>query len=337
MEQDEGPFSFLSYVFVGSGVKQQKGWEKMLAHEMEHVRQGHSYDILMLEIITVFQWCNPFFWLLKRVLKENHEYLADQAVLRHEADPSFYKQVLLTRFIGPQMRMTHNFNYSLIKKRMKMMSKIRSSKIANIKILSGILVAVGLIVVFACEQKELQVADNEKPSAHVSVSLADGGVLQLSGDIHAIQKLQSMLSKNPDIELTTEGSGLKITTKSRDLGEVVAVAYGDQTAKQDSIFLIVDDMPEYPGGESALRNFIANEIRYPDVASKNGIQGKVYVNLVVEKDGHVGRIKIARGVDPSLDREALRVVGSLPKWIPGKQKGIPVAVSYTVPINFVLQ
>jgi protein TonB len=70
---------------------------------------------------------------------------------------------------------------------------------------------------------------------------------------------------------------------------------------------------------------------------ENGIQGKVYVNFVVEKDGSVGRMKIARGVDPSLDREALRVVGSLPGWIPGRQKGIPVAVSYTVPINFVLQ
>lgn len=336
LEEDTGPFSFLSYIFVGRQVKQQKGWEKMLAHEMEHVRQGHSFDILILEILTAFQWCNPFFWLLKRVLRENHEYLADQEVLRHEADPSFYRQVLLTRFIGPQMRMAHHLNYSLIKKRLKMMSKIKSSRLSNIKILSGILIAIALIVVFACEQKEMM-ADNEQQQENVTVSLAEGGVLQLSGDSNAIQKLQSMLSKNPDIELTAEGSGLKITTKSKDVAEVVAVGYAEQTAKQDQVFFIVEDMPEFPGGELALRKFIAGAIKYPQAAVANGIQGKVYVNFVVEKDGSIGRMKIARGVDPSLDQEALRVVGSLPKWEPGRQKGVPVAVSYTVPIAFVLQ
>lgn len=337
LEQDAGPFSFLSYIFVGGQVKQQKGWEKMLAHEMEHVRQGHSFDILMLEIITAFQWCNPFFWLLKRVLRENHEYLADQAVLRHEADPSFYKQVLLTRFIGPQMRIAHNFNYSLIKKRIKMMSKIKSSKISNIKIFSGILVAIALIVVFACEQKDQQVAENEQQSGNVSVSLADGGVLQLNGDREAIQKLQAMLAKNPDIELTTDESGLKITPKTKDVGEITVVSYGEQTAKKDSVFVIVDVMPEFPGGDSELRKFIAKSVRYPEVAQQNGIQGKVYVTFVVEKDGSVARMKVVRGVDPSLDKEALRVVSSLPKWTPGKLKGRAVAVTYTVPISFVLQ
>lgn len=336
LEEDTGPFSFLSYIFVGRQVKLQKGWEKMLAHEMEHVRQGHSFDILILEILTAFQWCNPFFWLLKRVLRENHEYLADQAVLRHDADPSFYRQVLLTRFIGPQMRMAHHLNYSLIKKRLKMMSKIKSSRLSNIKVLSGILIAIALIVVFACEQKEMM-AENERQPGNITVSLADGGVLQLSGDSNAIQKLQSMLSKNPDIELTAEGSGLKITTKSTDVSEVVAVANGDQTAKQDPVFFVVEEMPVFPGGELALRKFIAGTIKYPRAAMEKGIQGKVYVNFIVEKDGSMGRMKIARGVDPSLDREALRVVGSLPKWEPGKQKGEPVAVSYTVPINFVLE
>jgi protein TonB len=86
-----------------------------------------------------------------------------------------------------------------------------------------------------------------------------------------------------------------------------------------------------------LRKFIAQSIKYPVQAQEKGIQGKVFVNFVVEKDGSVGAMKIARGVDPSIDREALRVVGSLPKWKPGMQKGEAVRVSYTIPINFVLQ
>jgi TonB family protein len=105
----------------------------------------------------------------------------------------------------------------------------------------------------------------------------------------------------------------------------------------EQVFFIVEEMPEFPGGELALRKYIANTIKYPEVAQTNGIQGKVYVTFVVSKDGAVANAKIARGVDPSLDREALRVVNSLPKWKAGKQRGETVNVSYTVPINFVLQ
>lgn len=108
-------------------------------------------------------------------------------------------------------------------------------------------------------------------------------------------------------------------------------------AEDTQVFFIVEDMPEFPGGEAALRQFIANSIKYPVIAQENGIQGRVYVTFVVDADGSVSDPKIARGVDPSLDKEALRVVSMLPKWKPGKQRGKPVRVSYTVPINFQLQ
>ena len=111
----------------------------------------------------------------------------------------------------------------------------------------------------------------------------------------------------------------------------------EEEADEGQVFFIVEDMPEFPGGELALRKFIANAIKYPVIAQENGIQGKVYVNFVVDKDGSVTSARIARGVDASLDKEALRVVNNLPKWKPGKQRGKPVRVSYTVPISFVLQ
>ena len=111
----------------------------------------------------------------------------------------------------------------------------------------------------------------------------------------------------------------------------------EEEAEESEVFFIVEDMPEFPGGELALRKFIANAIKYPVIAQENGIQGKVYVNFVVDKDGSVSNARIARGVDASLDKEALRVVNTLPKWKPGMQRGKPVRVSYTVPISFVLQ
>jgi protein TonB len=119
---------------------------------------------------------------------------------------------------------------------------------------------------------------------------------------------------------------------------VMQVTEEKEEEKEDTpVFFIVEEMPDFPGGQLALRKFIAQAIKYPVIAQENGIQGKVFVNFVVAKDGTVTGAKIARGVDPSLDKEALRVVNSLPKWKPGKQGGKPVRVSYTVPINFQLQ
>ena len=117
----------------------------------------------------------------------------------------------------------------------------------------------------------------------------------------------------------------------------VISAKEEEEEEEAQVFFIVEDMPEFPGGEMALRTYIANQIKYPVIAQENGIQGKVYVTFVVGKDGSVSNASIARGVDPSIDKEALRVINTLPKWKPGKQRGKAVNVSYTVPINFQLQ
>ncbi len=123
-----------------------------------------------------------------------------------------------------------------------------------------------------------------------------------------------------------------------DVAPVISTqAVEEEEEEEAQVFFIVEDMPEFPGGELALRQFIANAIKYPVIAQENGIQGRVYVTFVVNTDGSIADAKIARGVDPSIDKEALRVVNTLPKWKPGKQRGKPVRVSYTVPINFVLQ
>jgi len=139
-----------------------------------------------------------------------------------------------------------------------------------------------------------------------------------------------------DKELEIEGT----EADDRTAIEVVPVTLQveKESEKEESpIFYIVEEMPQFPGGEMALRKFIANAIKYPVIAQENGIQGKVYVSFVVGKDGSVSDARVIRGIDPSLDKEALRVVNSLPTWKPGKQRGEPVRVSFSVPISFVLQ
>lgn len=101
--------------------------------------------------------------------------------------------------------------------------------------------------------------------------------------------------------------------------------------------VVSEIMPEFPGGEVALRSFLARNTKYPEVALQAGVKGKVYVRFVIETNGEVSNVQIARGVDPALDAEAIRVVSALPKWRPGLQGGRPVRVSYTVPIHFQIQ
>lgn len=96
-------------------------------------------------------------------------------------------------------------------------------------------------------------------------------------------------------------------------------------------------MPSFPGGTSGVMKYLSENIKYPVVAQKNGVQGRVVVSFVVERDGSITDVKVARSVDPSLDREAMRVVRSMPHWIPGKQNGSTVRVKYSMPISFRLK
>ncbi len=110
----------------------------------------------------------------------------------------------------------------------------------------------------------------------------------------------------------------------------------EEEEEEAKVFVIVENMPEFPGGQKGLRKHIAKSVQYPEIAKENGIQGKVYVKFVVNQTGNIEQVKVLRGVDPALDKEAIRVIKSLPKWKPGSQRGKPVKVSFTVPIYFQL-
>jgi protein TonB len=106
---------------------------------------------------------------------------------------------------------------------------------------------------------------------------------------------------------------------------------------ESEVFTVVEEMPEFPGGMAKLAEYLANNIKYPQMARESGIQGRVFINFVVEPDGHVSNVNVKRSVGGGCDEEALRVVKAMPKWKPGKQRGKAVRVSYNLPVNFKLQ
>lgn len=119
--------------------------------------------------------------------------------------------------------------------------------------------------------------------------------------------------------------------------EVIAEPEPPKHEEEDKVFDIVEQQPMFPGGQTALMKYLSEHTKYPVVAQENGVQGRVTVQFVVEKDGSISDVHVLRGVDPSLDKEAVRVVKSMPRWTPGKQNGINVRVNYRVPVLFRLQ
>jgi protein TonB len=111
----------------------------------------------------------------------------------------------------------------------------------------------------------------------------------------------------------------------------------EEAAEEAQIFMVVESMPVYPGGEAALYAFLAENIKYPQMAKESGIQGRVFVTFVVERDGSVTDVRVLRGIGGGCDEEAIRVVQSMPRWTPGKQRGKSVRVQYNLPVKFTLQ
>ena len=153
----------------------------------------------------------------------------------------------------------------------------------------------------------------------------------------AVQEVEVLNVVEDDVETET----IEINTEDeKDVEVVIAppVEAPVEEEEEEVIFMVVETMPEFPGGQQALFKYLGENVKYPVIAQENGIQGRVICQFVVNKDGSIVDVVVVRSSgEPSLDKEALRVINSMPKWKPGKQRGKPVRVKYTVPVNFRLQ
>jgi len=291
-------FSFFNLVFANKESKNSVDFHTILKHERVHIVQKHSVDIILAELLSIVLWFNPFVWLYKKSIKENHEFLADEGVVNNDYSANHYQKLLFEQSTGLHLSLANNFNQSLTFKRLNMMKKIKSNKLAKYKVL--IMAPVLLLMIFfvACSKEE--------KSEH-----------ELSKTV----KKEEL--KNADLQKKSKG--------------LIIVGEVDENYSADKAFKIVEKMPLYPGGKLELRKFLATNIKYPKVARESGISGKVYVRFIVTKEGNVENVSVIRGVDPILDNEAARVVKLLSDWTPGEQDGKKVNVWYTVPINFSLK
>ena len=149
-----------------------------------------------------------------------------------------------------------------------------------------------------------------------------------------VAELLEIVDDKADIEETTT---INEDNQARVEVKYVPVQVVEEEPEEQTIFEVVENMPDFPGGQAALMQYLAKNIKYPTIAQENGTQGRVIVQFVVNRDGSIVDAKVVRSVDPYLDKEALRVINTMPKWKPGMQRGKPVRVKFTVPVMFRLQ
>jgi TonB family protein len=297
------PFSFFNLVFLNEEMVPAGSLKAILAHEQVHIRQYHTADMILIELAAIVQWFNPFIWLTGREMKTIHEYLADENVLQNGISRPIYQQMILDETMGIRVNnLTNNFNVSLLKKRIAMMTKSKSKTWAKSKVL--IALPVLLVLLFLLTAR----------------SYSNSEVLNAAGSpVFAPVHL-------------TSGPDPVIQDKPRNETQIKYVA--PVTGKE--VFTVAEKMPSYPGGQDAMSKFLVEHIKYPEVAMKNNVQGKVFVTFVVRTDGSLTDAKVLRGIGGGCDEEALRVVKLMPKWNPGEQTGKLVDVQFNLPIKFAL-
>ena len=351
-----GPFSFFRMVFLHPESHSDKETDEILTHECTHVSQWHSIDVILSEMMCMACWFNPFVWLLKREVRHNLEYLADNTVIQSGYDSKSYQYHLLGLAHHQSVTTLYNsFNVLHLKNRIMMMNKKRSPGFVRTKylifiplvgilmLLSNIEAVARLTVRLANEATVsnamvtatgILVDETGQPLIGASVVVKGGkertitdkkGAFSLEVPANAILRCSYQGRESQEVLAAdmTNNTHLSLSSKSREMNE--------------QVFTVVEKMPSFPGGDAELLKYIATNIKYPKESQDNGEQGRVICSFIVGRDGSVNNPEVLRGVTPLLNEEAVRVINTMPRWNPGMQRGKAVAVKYTVPITFRLK
>ena len=323
------PFSWMRSIVISEDDYTNNA-STILRHEMGHIQNHHSLDIVLLNACQIIQWANPLVWVMAHSLRDVHEYEADDAVLRSGVSIHQYHNLLIKKAVGSSSyAFANSFNHSLLKKRITMMLKKKSKPWMRSKALYILPVAVVALSAFATPELNNRA--------------------------------------NTGTEVMNSGKVTEKSATSQDLKNFSASTAPDE---EDTIFMICEEMPVFEGDATMMEHLMRN-LKYPKEAQEHGIQGKVIVSFVVEKDGSCTNFEVVRNsseakdiratvvtvqntgketeettnaederkaqaAKEALNQEAIRVC-KLMKFKPGKQRGQAVRVRFTVPITFRLQ
>ena len=411
------PFSWMRTIVLSRSdyllsLSKGSGEALILAHEEAHVRHRHSYDVVVVEVLTALQWFNPVVWFLRQELRTLHEYEADASVLSRGFDESQYIHLLMQKATGIQAcALANGITTHRTKKRIFMMLKPKSNRSAWLKalyIVPVVLVSLAMTAKTVVNYESATAEEPQMPMLRVFNDNAKGECYQVRhtpGVKFFLNGKEEEIPDNRPIALeasktTLQSNGVEVSHLplsripvgmlreihidevspghfvanfvTEEKGKTIYIVNGVQVSQDtvnvqsdDPVFDICEQMPSFPGGDAKLMEFIARNIKYPEVATKNGVQGRVLVKFIVEKDGSLSNAKVldspktagttmvvVTAYMPDKEREeaeehnagvqalrdeAIRVINAMPKWTPGRQNGNVVRCNFVIPVTYRLQ
>ena len=344
---DGAPFSWMRSIYICETDYEQNG-RAILLHERAHIHCCHSLDILLLTLVEVVQWWNPFVYRLGQSLRDVHEYEADDHVLRQGVSLADYRMLLVRKAVADtSFAFANNFNRSHVAKRIAMMKRPPSSLWMRGKVLYMVPLLLFTLVLSAAPVIE--------------------PLLFLNGEEVGAERVLQLPKESIDHITVLKGVSAKAVYGERARGgAVIFETKAPPVADDHAVFLIAEEMPEFPGGEAAMRQYLSQHMRYPSDVQRARLQGRIDVTFIVETDGSLSDIHAAFTGDtaegtevvvtgyrregaaapPTAARDRLRsswvasaeqLVSQMPRWIPARQQGRTVRARVTLPLYYRLQ
>jgi len=341
-------FSFFKSIFIGDKVLKMKH-DTIIEHELVHIKQGHTWDLLFFELMRIMAWFNPLVYVYQNRVSELHEFIADAHVAKEDKSEQ-YQQLLSQVFQTEHISFINQFfTKSLIKKRIVMLQKSKSKKVWQLKYLLLIPMVLGILLYTSCEIEKKQLEELSESADEVIDK--EELLITMYNDLATERNrlVKSADENNPIIiNLDNQLKKLKARIDNEDKKNATTVKFEVKKYSDDSEvhFAVVDEVPIFPGCEDAadkracfndkIQLHISKNFNYPLSAHYAGIQGRVSAMFLITSDGTIDNIKM-RGPDKLLEDEVERIIKKLPKMSPGKHKGKLVSVPFSIPVNFKLQ
>lgn len=371
-DENKSSFSFFQCIYIGQASDLTTDEKAMVIHhEQIHGRQLHSFDIMLINLAGIFFWFNPVISIYKKIFVQLHEFEADARSVSTRDVDNYCSLLAKVALLSADFKLANHFSNSLTVKRIEMMRTIKA-KIKRWKYVAFAAVLPSFFFVVACQEQVMSemtdVAKNSNNTMLVPDHIQarydelkkanpDSRILLVNLNDQAVSQMQELEKKygmpksmevfKSDDQIKKEYPNMKIDSndqrRSGDGHNYAILEYTNdvgsvmESAKTgDQVYSMVDEPAEYPGGINALMEFLSANLVYPEVARTMGIEGSVYVRLVIEKDGSISEVTTVKGVSQECDAEAIRVVSMFPKWTPGKMNGNVVRSAFVIPVKYKL-
>ncbi len=327
-DQPHLPFSFLHYIFISDQVALSEEYDDILRHEIEHVRSHHTINVLLIELIQILFWFNPFIYLYKTAIRQTHEYLADAAVLQSTNRKTYGTMLLKQSLSGLEIALTHRFFHSHIKKRINMMYQKQSGRSAWINYSFALIGVFTMGLLFACQQnEEVEIID----SSFIKGQILDEVVLTAFGR----SRIKTEMSPTT-LDPINNATWLEVTSEVNTGTAIQRVPLFPGCEELGESYLSQKEC-----ANNKLNHYLYTNLIYPKEARKAGIEGRTLVQFVIQKDGTIGRTHLVKDIGGGCGEAALAVINNMNddgiRWTPGVDAGQQVDVLYTLPVIYKLE